>query len=226
MTGRVPEGWPDPAATPYVKICGLTEPALAEAAVAAGADMIGLVHFAPSPRHVDEGQAAEIAAAARGALVVALTVDADDGTLDALVRRAAPGALQLHGQESPERVDEVGARYGLLMSKAIGVAAPGDLARVHDYKALPVLDAKPPRGADRPGGHGNVFDWSMLSDTAGLPGYMLCGGLDAHNVKDAVATLHPYAVDVSSKVETDGRKDPQKVARFVEAAKGVPLLTR
>lgn len=214
----LPRGWPPRRAAPYVKICGLTTPALAADAVAAGADMIGVVHFAPSPRHLDIAAARAVADAARGAMVVALTVDADDATLDALVETVRPDALQLHGKETPARVALLAGRYGLPVAKAIGVAAADDLARLADYDALPVLDAKPPAGADRPGGHGARFDWGLLAGLPGDPVFMLSGGLGPHNVAEAVEIARPYAVDVSSKVETDGVKDPAKVAAFIAAA--------
>lgn len=204
---------------PLVKICGLTRPDLAAAAVAASADMIGLVHFAPSPRHLAVEAAAEVAAAAAGAYVVALTVDADDRTLDALVAAARPQALQLHGSETPARVAEVAARYGLPVAKAYGVANAEDIAAVGAHEALAVLDAKPPKDADRPGGHGAAFEWSLLAALpAGLP-YMLSGGLHPDNVAAAVAATRPYAVDVSSGVETGGMKDPAKVAAFIAACR-------
>jgi phosphoribosylanthranilate isomerase len=202
---------------PLVKICGLTRPDLAAAAVAAGADMIGLVHFGPSPRHLSIETAAEVAAAARGAFLVALTVDADDATLDDLVAAARPDALQLHGRETPVRVAELAARYALPVAKAYGVRSAEDLAAVGSHAALPVLDAKPPEGADRPGGHGAPFDWGLLASLSGP--YMLSGGLTPDNVADAVRIARPYAVDVSSGVETDGAKDPPRVAEFIVAAR-------
>lgn len=221
MTGTA---WPPRRAAPYapyVKICGLTTPALAAGTVAAGADMVGVVHFPPSPRHLEIAAAREVADAARGAIVVALTVDADDATLDAFVAAVRPDALQLHGKESPARVVTLAARYGLPVAKAIGVASASDLDALSQYDALPMLDAKPPKGADRPGGHGAPFDWSVLEGVADETIYMLSGGLDASNVAEAVALLRPYAVDVSSRVETHGVKDLEKVAAFIAAAKGL-----
>lgn len=219
----VPAGWPAPLDAgerplPHVKICGITRPDLAEAAVAAGAGMIGVVHFPPSPRHLALDAAADVARAAAGAFVVALTVDADDATLDALVTTVRPDALQLHGKETPARVAALAARYGLPVAKAIGVADARDLARIAAYEALPVLDAKPPAGADRPGGHGAAFDWQLLNGLGTARPFMLSGGLAPGNVADAVRIARPYAVDVSSKVETDGVKDIAKVAAFVAAA--------
>jgi phosphoribosylanthranilate isomerase len=202
---------------PLVKICGLTRPDIAAAAVAAGADMIGLVHFPPSPRHVPVAVAAEVADAARGAILVALTVDADDATLDALVEAVRPDALQLHGRETPARVREIAARHRLLVAKAHGIAAAADLASI-GWDVLPVLDAKPPQDASRPGGHGAAFDWTLLAALpAGRP-YMLSGGLTPENVAAAVAATRPYAVDVSSGVERDGAKDPSRIAAFIAAA--------
>ncbi|WP_420391455.1 phosphoribosylanthranilate isomerase [Acuticoccus sp.] len=203
---------------PYVKVCGICEPAHAAAADVAGADMIGVVHFPHSPRHLDVAAAAHVASAAGSALVVALVVDADDATLDAFVHQVQPGALQLHGSETPERGSELAARYGLPIAKALGVASRSDLAASASYDALAVFDARPPKGADRPGGHGVPFDWSILD--AAPSHYMLSGGLTPQNVGEAVRARRPYAVDVSSGVEAHGRKDPRLIAAFVARAKG------
>lgn len=190
---------------------------MAAHAAASGADMIGVVHFAPSPRHLSAPEAAAVASAVRGkSLVVALVVDADDTTLDALVRTTRPDALQLHGRETPERVAEVAVRYGLPVSKAHGVASVADLAALAGYKVLPVLDAKPPKGADRPGGHGAPFDWSILASLDPALPYMLSGGLTPETIADAVATLGPYAVDVSSGVELGGEKDAGRIVAFID----------
>ncbi|WP_245944030.1 phosphoribosylanthranilate isomerase [Acuticoccus kandeliae] len=210
--------WPVAGEGPLIKICGITTPALAEAAVAAGADMIGVVHFKPSPRHLTVDAAAEIAQTVRGrAFVVALTVDADDATIDALLAHVRPDALQLHGKETPERVAALAARSGLPVAKAIGVAAAGDLALADRYDALLVIDAKPPKGADRPGGHGQPFDWTLLDALDPSRPFMLSGGLDPASVGRAVRLVRPYAVDVSSGVESGGVKDPAKMAAFVSA---------
>ncbi|MBJ3776251.1 phosphoribosylanthranilate isomerase [Acuticoccus mangrovi] len=217
-----PRGWParPTDAGPLVKICGLTRPDLARAAVAAGADLVGIVHFPPSPRHLDLDAAAAVADAVRGtATVVALVVDADDATLDALVARARPDALQLHGKETPERVAHLAARHGLPVAKALGVATAADLAAAARYDALLVLDAKPPKDADRPGGHGQRFDWRVLDALDPARPFMLSGGLDPESVAEAVATVRPYAVDVSSGVETNRIKDIAKMSAFVAAVR-------
>lgn len=203
-----------------MKICGLTRADLAAAAVDAGADMIGLVHFPPSPRHLDPAAARDVADAARGrAFLVALVVDAADATLDALVESVRPDALQLHGRETPERAAEVARRFGLPVAKALGVATADDVARGHAYECLLLLDAKPPKDATRPGGLGRPFDWSLIAGLDRAMPFVLSGGLSPETVAAAVAATRPYAVDVSSGVETGGVKDPAKMADFVAAAR-------
>ena len=209
---------------PLVKICGLsTESALA-AALDAGAERIGLVFFPRSPRHLTHQRAAALADLARGrAAVVALTVDADDAALAAIVAAVAPDMLQLHGRETPERVAAVRARFGLPVVKALGVAEAEDLDAVPAYAAVAdeiLFDAKPPRGAALPGGNGVSFDWRILRGLdLGVP-FMLSGGLGPDNVGDALRATGAPAVDVSSGVESaPGLKDPALIARFVVAAK-------
>ncbi|MEM6761451.1 MAG: phosphoribosylanthranilate isomerase [Pseudomonadota bacterium] len=223
MVNTVPikllHGWPSAQRSPLVKICGITEPRLAEGTVAAGAQMVGIVHFPPSPRHLEAEAAREVAAAARGAIVVALTVDASDDVLDRLMETVRPGGLQLHGKETPARVAELAERYGVPVAKAFGVASAEDLHAMADYCALPVLDAKPPKNADRPGGHGGAFDWSLLDGLSETRPFMLSGGLGPDNVAEAVRRVRPYAVDVSSKVETGGIKDLPKIEAFVSATR-------
>lgn len=216
-----PPGWPAARpARPLVKVCGLTTPTLARAAADAGADMVGLVHFAASPRHLDRPAAADVADAVRGrAFLVALTVDADDETLDGLVAAARPDALQLHGHESPARAAALAARYGLPVAKALGIAHARDLATAGAHRSLLVLDAKPPPGAERPGGHGQRFDWSLVTPLARRRAFMLSGGLDPQSAAEAVRRVRPYALDVSTGVESGKTKDPRKITAFLAAVR-------
>lgn len=224
---EVPLGWPEPRedGLPYVKICGMRDPKIAEKAIAAGADMLGVVHFENSPRHVGPGVMREIGDAIAGdGWLVLLTVDAIDKELDYLIQRARPDALQLHGRESPDRVAELAMRYDIPVAKAFGVATADDLIPAARYRdTLMVVDAKAPADADRPGGHGATFDWSILTALTPKRPFMLSGGLNAGNVTEAVRQTGPYAVDVSSGVEVDGEKDPLKIAAFIKAARpGAP----
>lgn len=210
--------------TLLVKICGLTTPEAVEATVAAGADMAGFVVFPPSPRHLDLSHAHDVVAHANGRLhKVALTVDADDALLAAIVDALKPDLLQLHGKESPARVAAIKARFGIAVMKALPIAEAGDLAAVAHYAGIAdriLFDAQPPKGATRPGGLGKAFDWRLLEGLeAGLP-TMLSGGLDPHNVAEALNITRSPAVDVSSGVErAPGDKDPEKIAEFVRAAR-------
>lgn len=207
-----------------IKICGLSTPETLDAALGAGADMVGMVFFAPSPRHVDLATAAALAARARGrAGIVALTVDADDATLAAIVDAARPDMLQLHGKESPGRVAAVRVRFGLPVMKAIGIATAADLARLSAYADVAdrlLLDAKPPKGALLPGGNGVPFDWNLLAGLDLTRPFMLSGGLDPDNVGEAVRRVRPPGIDVSSGVErAPGIKDPARIAAFLRAAR-------
>jgi len=207
-----------------VKICGLSTPETVDAALAAGADMIGLVFFPPSPRFVAPDAAAPLAARARGrAEVAVLTVDMDEEGIAAIVDAVRPDWLQLHGHEPPEQVAALKRRFGLPAMKAIGVREPADLAAVEPYRGIAdriLLDAKPPKGATRPGGNAVAFDWAILDGfDPGMP-WMLSGGLDPANVGAAIARTRAPGVDVSSGVEiAPGRKDPALIAAFVAAAR-------
>jgi phosphoribosylanthranilate isomerase len=209
-----------------VKICGLSSAATLDAALASGADMVGFVLFDPSPRNLSPEQARALAGQVRGrAQKVALTVDADDAKLGAIVDALAPDILQLHGNESPERVRAIRARFGIPVMKAIGVASRADLQKAAAYAEAAdtlLFDAKPAPEAVLPGGNGQVFDWSILSDfTAGRP-WMLSGGLDAGNVGEALAATGARGVDVSSGVEsTPGTKDPARIATFIAAVRAL-----
>ncbi|QEN89278.1 phosphoribosylanthranilate isomerase [Labrys sp. KNU-23] len=207
-----------------IKICGLSTPETLEAALAAGADMVGFVFFEKSPRHIDDDLAARLGAQVSGrARKTALSVDADDARLDAIVAALAPDGLQLHGKESPERVAAVKARYGLPVLKAIGVSDAADLERAVAYRGVAdwlLLDAKPPKDAAHPGGNGVTFDWTLLKHLDRTLPFMLSGGLDPANVAEAIRISTPDGVDVSSGVEDrPGVKNPDKIRAFVETAR-------
>lgn len=209
-----------------VKICGLRTAADVAAVAAAGAAYAGFVFFAKSPRHLTVEGARDLALAApEGLCKVALTVDADDATLDAILDRVPLDMLQLHGHETPARVAEVRARYGLPVMKAMGVAGEEDLAGLMEMSLVAdqlLIDAKPPKGADLPGGNGLAFDWRLLVGRKWLRPWMLAGGLTPDNVAQAVRLTGARQVDVSSGVESaPGVKDAARIAAFVQAAQGV-----
>ncbi|GJE13071.1 MULTISPECIES: phosphoribosylanthranilate isomerase [Methylobacterium] len=207
-----------------VKICGLSTEATLTAALEAGADWIGLVHFPRSPRHVALTRAAALSDLARGrAERVILLVDPDDALVAAAVAAVDPDLIQLHGRESPERVAAIRARTGRPVMKALGIGTRADLSVLPAYAAVAdriLLDAKAPPDAALPGGNGRRFDWELLRCAALPPGTMLSGGLDAANVAEALARTGIGAVDVSSGVESaPGAKDADKIAAFVAAAR-------
>lgn len=213
------------------KICGLKTLADIQAAAEAGAGYVGFVFFPKSPRHVEIETARALSLEVpTGIAKVALVVNADDAMLEALLDRVAIDMLQLHGSESPERVAEVKARFGLPVMKAIGIADESDLAKIDDYAGVAdqlLIDAKPPKGGDLPGGNGLSFDWQLLAGRKywTVP-WMLAGGLTPENVGEAIARTGAKQVDVSSGVEAGpGVKDPAKIAAFIRAAsQPMPLL--
>jgi phosphoribosylanthranilate isomerase len=210
--------------TPTVKICGLSTVATLDAALEAGADMVGFVFFSKSPRHIDWATARTLGRQARGhAKIVALSVDADDDTLKRIVDALSPDLLQLHGSETPARVKEIGELFVLPTMKAIGVATREDLAAAKAYEGVAdvlLIDAKPPKDAVLPGGNGRPFDWRLTQDFhAPLP-WLLSGGLEPDNVEAAIALSGARGVDVSSGVErAPGVKDPARIRAFVAAAR-------
>lgn len=208
-----------------VKICGLKTPQTLDVALDSGADQVGFVFFAPSPRNLGYAAARALGERVKGrAGKVALTVNATDEMLSEIVEALRPDMLQLHGNETPERVVAVRTRFGLPVMKALPIEDRASLSpiRLYDKVADRILfDARAPRDATRPGGLGKPFDWRLLEgiDT-GIP-FMLSGGLDVGNVADALSITRAPAVDVSSGVErTPGVKDPDKIQAFVRAARG------
>jgi phosphoribosylanthranilate isomerase len=208
-----------------VKICGLSTPETVEAAIAAGADLIGLVFYPKSPRYVSLDQAAALAAQARGRVkTVALVVDADDMLLREIAARVNPDLFQVHGAESPERVGEIARLTGKPVIKAIRVKDQADIAAASAYSTVASLimyDAKAPETLKDalPGGNGHAFDWGLL-DGRPRPAFMLAGGLTPANVAEAIRVTGAPIVDVSSGVESaPGVKDAGLIRKFIEAAK-------
>jgi len=206
-----------------VKICGLSEPESLAAAVAGGARYIGLNFVKKSPRYVDLDQARGLALAIPPAVCkVALVVDADDARLDEIVARVPVDMVQLHGEELPERVTEIKARYGLPVMKVLGVAEASDLDGIPAYAHVAdqlLIDTKAPVGADIPGGNGVTFDWDLLKGRRWAVPWMLAGGLNAGNVAQAAQVTGALQVDVSSGVEREkGVKDVGLISEFLKAA--------
>jgi len=209
--------------TVQVKICGLSEPDTLRTAARAGSDWIGFVFFEKSPRHVTLAAAESLLLSVGSAIPVALLVDPSD----AFVREAGRVGfqiLQLHGQETPERVSQIkqlsGARE---VWKAAGIASEADLASLEAYVGHAdrlLLDYKPPEMSDIPGGAGHAFDWSLLKNWAAPLPWILAGGLTPENIAEAITATGARAVDVSSGVERKrGLKDAEKIQKFIDAAK-------
>jgi phosphoribosylanthranilate isomerase len=206
-----------------VKMCGLTESADIPAAILAGARYVGFVFFEKSPRYVSLEDAAFMAASVpEGICKVALVVDASDAFLDALTGQVPIDMLQLHGKETPGRVAEVKARYGLSVMKAVGIADASDLPVLDAQAAVAdqiLVDAKPPKDAVLPGGNGLAFDWRLIADREWSVPWMLAGGLTAENVAQAIRLTGATQVDVSSGIEASpGVKDPDRMTAFCAAA--------
>ena len=207
-----------------VKICGLKTPDALDAALEAGADMVGFVFFPPSPRNLGVEAARALGERVLGrARKVALSVDATDAELDRVVEALKPDMLQLHGKETPDRVVAVRSRFRLPVMKALPVEARADLAPVRLYEKVAdrlLFDGRAPREATRPGGLGKPFDWTLLERLDLKIPFMLSGGLDAGNVAEALRITRAPAVDVSSGVErAPGEKDPDKIRAFIRAAR-------
>lgn len=210
--------------TLLVKICGLSTPETLDAALDAGADMVGFVFFGPSPRNISLATARSLSARVKDrAAKVALTVDADDLVLAQIIDALKPDVLQLHGHESPERVTAIKQRFSLPAKKVLAIETQADLAAIAPYTSVAdrlLFDARPPRDATRPGGLGKPFDWHLLEGLKLPIPFMLSGGLDAGNVAEALRITRAPGVDVSSGVESaPGVKDLEKIRDFVRAAR-------
>lgn len=207
-----------------VKICGLSTRETLQTALDAGADMVGFVFFPPSPRHLSLELGRDLGRQVKGrALKVALTVDADDATLDNIMAALSPDVFQLHGKESVARLRDIKQRFGRPVMKAVPVATSADLAVLPGYAAVAdriLFDARAPKDATRPGGLGEPFNWHLLQNLdLNLP-YMVSGGLHADNLAEALRVTRAGGVDVSSGVESaPGVKDPEMIKAFIRAAR-------
>ena len=212
-----------------VKICGLSTRETLDAALEAGADMVGFVFFPPSPRHLSLETARDLGRAVkRRASKVALTVDADDAVLANIVETLQPDLLQLHGHETVARLRDIKEKFGLPVMKAIPVETSADLASLPGYAAVAdriLFDARAPKDATRPGGLGAVFDWHVLEGLDLKLPFMVSGGLHAGNVAEAVRVTRAGGVDVSSGVESaPGVKDVEMIRAFIRAARATEEL--
>lgn len=208
-----------------VKICGLSQPDSLRTALDAGARYVGFVFFEKSPRNISIDAARALALSVpAGVCKVALVVNATDSELDAITGDVPLDMLQLHGNETPARVSEIKERYGLPVMKVVGVADAGDLAALDAYARVCdqiLVDAKPPKEAELPGGNGLSFDWRLIAGRRWAVPWMLAGGLTAENVAEATRLTGATQVDVSSGVENaPGIKDGTKIAAFIAAAQG------
>ena len=206
-----------------VKICGIKTPDLLDAAIEAGADMVGFMHFMRSPRHVSIEDLAELISQARGRIQSCVVLVNPDNSCVAEVAALGPDWIQLHGPETPHRVEAIRAEAGVEIMKALPIGSAEDVAQVASFADIAdriLLDAKPPKGAERPGGLGESFDWSLLEALDPSVPFMLSGGLTPDNVADAIRTVKPFGVDVSSGVETaPGVKNIKLIEAFIRNAR-------
>ena len=209
-----------------VKICGLSTPETVEAAVAGGADHVGFVFFPKSPRNVTPVRAADLARAVPDKVRrCGLFVDPDDALLDQVLATVPLDVLQLHGAEPPARCAALRERYRRPVMKAVGITTAEDVARAESWVGavdLLLFDAKPPRADALPGGNGVAFDWRLLADRSWPVPWMLSGGLNPGNLREAVRTTRAPAVDVSSGVETSpGIKSTALIREFLAVARAL-----
>lgn len=208
-----------------VKICGLTTLGTLSAAVASGASYVGFVFFEKSPRHLTIKQASIMAESVpTGICKTALVVDPTDQELDTLLGAVPIDMIQLHGHETVERVSEVKQRFGLPVMKAVGISDETDLNQLNEYSRVSdqiLVDAKPPKDANIPGGNGLAFDWRLIAGRRWPTPWMLAGGLTNKNVAEAARLTGARQFDVSSGVETlTGVKDIQLISDFIQATNG------
>ncbi len=206
-----------------IKICGIKTPALLEDTIEAGADMVGFMHFSRSPRHVDLETLQELISVARGRIETCVVLVNPDNSTVMEVAALSPDWIQLHGPETPHRVEAIRDEAGIAIIKAISIGSADDVASVVHFAEVAdrlLLDAKAPKGADRSGGNGITFDWTLLKALDPALGFMLSGGLTPDTVADAIRQVRPLGVDVSSGVETaPGVKSAELIRSFTAKAR-------
>jgi len=206
-----------------IKICGIKTPDILDTAIDAGADMVGFVHFSRSPRHASVEEIGDLISQARGRVQTCVLLVNPDNSCVAEIAALGPDWIQLHGPETPNRIEAIRAEAGVEIIKALPIGTAADVANVAPFAAVAdriLLDAKPPKGADRPGGLGDTFDWRLLEALDPSIPFMLSGGLTPQTVADAVRTVRPFGVDVSSGVErAPGVKDKRLIEAFIANAR-------
>lgn len=207
-----------------IKICGIKTEAILDAAIDAGADMVGFVHFPRSPRHLDIDAIGELISLTRGRAESCVLLVNPDNTLVAQVAALGPDWIQLHGPETPHRVEAIRDEAGIAIMKVCAIGSAADVEHVAAFADVAdrlMLDTKPPKGADRPGGTGEAFDWTLLKALDPELSFILAGGLAPSTVAGAIKTVMPMGVDVSSGVESaPGVKDAALIRAFIAAARG------
>ncbi len=206
-----------------VKICGLSDPATLDAAVAAGTDYVGFVFFPKSPRHLGFDQASALAGRVPDRVGrVGVFVDPDEALLETAIRAGRLDAIQLHNA-SPAQAAACRRRFGREIWAAIPVATRSDVEAAASWRGAAdrlLFDAKAPKGADLPGGNALRFDWRLLEGFDLRMPWGLAGGLDAASVADAIGATGAPLVDVSSGVEdAPGVKSAEKIRAFVKAVR-------
>jgi phosphoribosylanthranilate isomerase len=206
-----------------VKICGINDPVAFDTAVAAGADWVGFVFFPPSPRSISPSVAAALSGRMSGGPPrVGLFVEPTEAMIATVLDGVKLDVLQIYG--ALDRLAAIKARFGLPIWRAVGINTAAELPTDPLGADRLLLEAKPPAGADRPGGNATTFDWSLLRGWAAPAPWMLAGGLTPANVATAIRETGAEAVDVSSGVErAKGVKDAALIGAFVAAAKGARL---
>ncbi|MEC7396451.1 MAG: phosphoribosylanthranilate isomerase [Pseudomonadota bacterium] len=214
--------------TVTAKICGINDPEAMRAAITGRASHVGLVFYSPSPRAVNPGEAMALSAVVpERVLKVGLFVDPEDDQIDKTLSVVKLDMLQLHGDETPDRVRYLKARTGKKVMKVIKVSEPEDLVRAEAYVRIAdalMFDAKPPKGMKDalPGGNAVSFDWRILSGRKWPLPWMLAGGLTKYNVETAVELSGARIVDTSSGVEdVPGHKNVDKITEFLRAVAGI-----